>query len=358
MIKQLLRIAAGKSNCFSCVLASEEWTALFSAAVRQGIAAYLFSGVERLPSDQRPPLECLMDWAAIADYVEQRNRKLNGLCVKVHDAFKREGAKVCLLKGQGMGMCYPHPLRRDFGDIDIWMAGGKQHVETFVGSKFKEASVGDGSHHVSFIMDDVDVEVHHTPATLYNPLHNRRLQHFFEAEEAAQWDTMVQLSGQSEKVCVPTMKFNLVYILVHLFHHWAFEGCGLKQLIDYSWLLATTEQDDDVRKTVVKQLKALGLGNFLAAVMAVLEDIGVDACHLLCAPNRQLGKALWQDVLYTGLVTAEDLSTGKFAQENKRSRFVRRLKRAIRVLPLAPSELPWMLARNVWVWVRWNAFKN
>ena len=358
LILQLLRVAVGSSERLGRIPSQEEGVELFAAAVRQGITAFAFTGVERLPAEQHPPFEVKMDWVAVADYVERRNRKLNATCVKVCEAFGQEGKRVCLLKGQGMSVLYPYPLRRDCGDIDVWMVGGKAEVERFVFAKFEGADEGDGSRHVSFLADDVEVEVHHLPTSLYNPLHHRKLKSFFGVIENAPWDTFALLPENVGRVVVPSIEFNLVFILVHMFHHWAFEGCGMKQLMDYFWLLEKGQVSEDVKKKVQKQLKDMGLWHFLSAVMYVFELLGMTKEKMLCAPDRRLGQKLWADILAVGLVTADDLAVGRFGNEGKGVKFMRRLKRMWRLLPLAPDELPWVLAKSVVTWIRWNAIKK
>lgn len=358
LILQLLRISTGRSQRLSRIPSQMEWKELFAMAVRQGITTFAFAGVERLPADQRPPFDVMMDWVAVADYVERRNRKLNATCVKVYEAFCKEGKKVCVLKGQGMSVLYPFPLRRDCGDIDLWMIGGKEKVEKYVFAKFDGADEGDGSHHVSFVEDDVEIEVHYMPTALYNPLHHRKLNSFFRMIGDASWDTCIQLPENAGRIVVPSIEFNLVFILVHMFHHWAFEGCGMKQLMDYFWLLEREKVSEDMKEKVRAQLNNMGLWHFLSAVMYIFELLGMEKKNMLCAPDRRLGKKLWADILAVGLVTADDLAVGRFSDEGKSAKFMRRLRRMWRLLPLAPNELPWVLAKSVVTWIRWNVIKK
>ena len=113
-----------------------------------------------------------------------------------------------------------------------------------------------------------------------------------------------------------------------------------------------------MKKKVQKQLKDMGLWHFLSAVMYVFELLGMTKEKMLCAPDRRLGQKLWADILAVGLVTADDLAVGRFGNEGKGVKFMRRLKRMWRLLPLAPDELPWVLAKSVVTWIRWNAIKK
>lgn len=181
---------------------------------------------------------------------------------------------------------------------------------------------------------------------------------FFRMAEDASWDINVQLPENAGNIVVPSTEFNLVFILVHMFHHWAFEGCGMKQLMDYFWLLEKGQMSENSKREVLKWLKGMGLQSFLSAVMYVFELLGMDKKKILCTPNKRLGEKLWADILTVGLVTADDFVDGRFGDERKSVKFMRRLKRMWSLLPLASNELPWVLAKSVVTWIRWNVIKK
>ena len=70
-----------------------------------------------------------------------------------------------------------------------------------------------------------------------NPIHNRRLQKWFEEKAPEQFRPYVELPDYVGTICVPTMGFNTVYLLAHVYHHLLHEGIGLRQIIDYYYLL-------------------------------------------------------------------------------------------------------------------------
>ena len=325
-------------------------------ASHQGVMGVAFAGVERLPREQMPPIEVIMDWSAVVDYIERENLRLNQTCVRLVCDFQASGMKACVLKGAGMGTFYPNPLRRSVGDIDLWMAGGRKKIETYVGQHFDHVDMGDGGRHVAFSLDGVEVEVHYTPAVLYNPLHHRRLKAYFAAEEALPWNHCVEVELEhvgKGSVVIPSHEFNLVFILVHFFHHWVYEGIGMKQLLDYYWLtLAASQLEKDVKARVVDRLHHLGLGAFLAAVMSIFKTLGMDEKLLLCPPDDRRGSILLQEMLEIGNVTADDLLTGRFGNETLPQRFIRRLRRSLHILSLAPAEVPFVLLRSIFCWLK------
>lgn len=53
---------------------------------------------------------------------------------------------------------------------------------------------------------------------------------------------MLALPNDAGLVVVPTHSFNVVYQLYHLYHHYFYEGVGLRQVVDYYFVLVKNEE--------------------------------------------------------------------------------------------------------------------
>lgn len=345
-----MRVALGTALQLERPPTVAEWERLMGIASEQDVMGVAFCGVERLPKAQRPPLDVLMDWSAVVDYMERENRRLNALAVQVCQDFRRDGHDVCVLKGQGIGILSPFPLRRSPGDIDLWMKGGKRVVTSYMRTKYGTSAYGyDDGPHVSVMLRGVSVEVHHTPARLYAPWHKRRLRRLFAEVGSQPWDTTTALPEGAGTIWVPTLEFNLVFIFVHFFYHWVFEGCGMKQLMDYYFLtLAANRLDAEAKARVLAMMEQLSLRPALAACMYIFRLLGMDETSLLCAPDERGGKILFNDLLTTGVVESDDFVTGKYGGESRPRKFLRRLRRVSRIFPIAAVEAPFMMLNSVY----------
>ncbi len=87
----------------------------------------------------------------------------------------------------------------------------------------------------------VSVELHSTPALLNSPLHNSRLQRWLKRNADLQCSNRIALPNNAGEVAVPTLSFNIIYQLCHLFHHCFYEGVGLRQIVDYYLVLKNTD---------------------------------------------------------------------------------------------------------------------
>ena len=86
-----------------------------------------------------------------------------------------------------------------------------------------------------------------------------------------QCSNVVTLPDGDGEITVPTMSFNVIYILSHLYRHVFTEGIGLRQLIDYYFVLVKSEERRVKNLTALqRELKHLGLWKFAGAVMYVL----------------------------------------------------------------------------------------
>ena len=355
---QLIRIALGNAASFHSPLSAQEWEGMMSISAKQGIAGIAFSGVEKLPKEQMPPLEVIMDWSAVADYTEQENRRLNKVSAKVCEMFERDGKRVCIVKGASVGVFYPEPLRRSAGDVDVWMAGGYKIVAEYVKRKFADVSGGHYGRHVSVDVDGVSVEIHFMPAELYSPLHRRYLKKLYKEIEAKPWICRAELNGGGS-IIVPELKDNLIIVTVHLFNHFAVEGVGMKQVLDCYWVLKEVDKAgngvgksaESIRNEAMAFFRKVGIDKFVAALMYVLQQLGMEESQMLCAPNVKLGKRLLDDIFETGIVSTEDLVTGKYGDESKPHRFYRRMHRVVQLLPMSPSDMLWVPFYGISYWI-------
>ena len=359
---QLLQVAIGIRSELSRLLTDEEWFDILHQASRQGIAGVLFDGVEQLPKHQMPCLDVIMDWSAIVDRIENDSRNLNAYTSKVCAIFKAEGKRTCVLKGQGAALLYPHPLRRMSGDIDVWMDGSRDEVIDYVRTNLKNVSDPHAHHIVATLKGGVEMEVHFKPAMMYYLKADGILNEWFCEKSPQQWNNVRQMVEDGGEVRVPTREFNLVFLLVHFFHHWAFEGCGLKQVLDYYYNLINNEYTVDEStdcQSAMAVLSDIGLSRFTAGMMWVMHEVfGVESEHLLCTPDEQLGRILLHDVLDTGVVGGADYISGQYANDSHLKKLSRRSRRLIRVCRLAPKELIWCFWQNIYWPVRWMLQKK
>lgn len=181
-------------------------------------------------------------------------------------------------------------LLRQPGDIDIWVDGGREKVIDMLmrTGLIKEApvfsNVGNTEratasyHHVHLPVNEqgVTVEVHFRPSSgNYNPITNRRLQKWLERE-------IENRTEVKEGFYVPSTAFALVMQLAHIQRHFMSSGIGMRQVIDYYFLLKSGNNQLIIENG---KLKYLELEKMAGAMMWVLGEVMMlDERLMICKP--------------------------------------------------------------------------
>ena len=324
--------------------------------------------------------------------LEKANVRLNDAAIQVSEWFRKKGFRTCILKGQGNALLYPNGLHRTPGDIDIWVEGGDKRVISFVRSISPHEKAC--YHHIEFpSYKGVEVELHYRPSFLLCFWHNRKLQKYYERVKEEQFSHRVMLGEQGE-IAIPTVEFNLIFQLTHIYAHLMNEGIGLRQLLDYYYVLCdfykvyqksskitpslftlkegSTSHPDPLssgarEKTalrcseplrykdggpskvspdcagwdrlgvVQKELRKLGLWKFAGAIMYIMQKVfGMPTSRLIVPPNEKYGRFVLNEVL----------EAGNFGKHDARNRFGRsklghnlqRVYRDIRLVRYFPAE--------------------
>ena len=231
-----LRFCIGSDSEIPSSLKEADWKELYAIAKKQCLVGVLFDGIKKLPAEHvGMEKELLLQWMAESQMLEKANVRLNDAAIQVSEWFRKKGFRTCILKGQGNAMMYPNPCSRTPGDIDIWVEGEDKRVISFVRSISPHEKAC--YHHIEFpSYKGVEVEVHYRPSFLLCFWHNRKLQKYYERVKEEQFSHRVMLGEQGE-IAIPTVEFNLIFQLTHIFTHLMNEGIGLRQLLDYYYVL-------------------------------------------------------------------------------------------------------------------------
>ena len=231
-----LRFCIGSAKEIPGSLKEVDWKELYAIAKKQCLVGVLFDGIKKLPAEHVGMKKVLLlQWMAECQMLEKANVRLNDAAIQVSEWFRKKGFRTCILKGQGNALMYPNPYSRTPGDIDIWVEGGDKRVISFVHSISPHEKAC--YHHIEFpSYKGVEVEVHYRPSFLLCFWHNRKLQKYYERVKEEQFSHRVMLGEQGE-IAIPATEFNLIFQLTHIFSHLMNEGIGLRQLVDYYYVL-------------------------------------------------------------------------------------------------------------------------
>ena len=345
--RKLLLITLGRETSFEKDPTPGDWKYLYSLAHRQAMVGTLNEGVHRLPERQMPPEDILKAWdentakiARIYHVHEDHVSELGAL-------LQRLNLHGCILKGTGLAHLYPNPEKRMCGDIDLWIKGNRDAIiNAFEDAEipiydiiYQECKAG--------VFLDTEVEIHFHPSKMYNPFCNARLQRFFEKNSPIRDD---------ETITYPDAKFNAVFCMAHMFRHYLEGGIGMRQMLDYYYVLKNLDPAD--RAPVMKTLKRLGMKRFTASVMASMwYNFGLEDEYLLCPPDKKHGKKLVNDIFAMGNFGVMDKRNYTYEGEGKWTRFMRKNRRVFSNLRYYPREVIWSPFARVSQYV-WRKLKG
>ena len=305
-----------------------DWKVLYAIAKKQALLGVLFHGIRQLPKQLAPEQKLLMQWMVMAEQIRKQNIRLFQDSVKVCQNFENEGFANSILKGQGNALLYPDPYMRTPGDIDIYLSGGRRKIMKYVDQGCPNQVMR--YHHVDFPVMKTAIEVHFTPSYMFCPIHNRRMQKWFKEVMGEQCAHRVSLPDGYGEIHVPTASFNVIYILSHLYRHIFTEGIGLRQLLDYYYVLIS----DDllvIRDRVQKELKYLGLWKFAQAVMFVMKEVfGLSEDRMIAPMDEKEGRFLLDEIMRGGNFGQYDDRMGSKVGESKIHRYFRMNLRNLR----------------------------
>ena len=349
-----LRFCIGSAKEIPGSLKEVDWKELYAIAKKQALLGVLFYGIKRLPKELAPEQKLLMQWMVMAEQIRKQNIRLFLDSVKVCKNFENEGFANCILKGQGNALLYPDPYMRTPGDIDIYLTGGRKRVMQYINKVCPNQVMR--YHHVDFPVMKTAIEVHFTPSYMFFPIHNSRMQKWFKEVMGEQCNHRVSLPDGYGEIHVPQVSFNVIYILSHLYRHIFTEGIGLRQLLDYYFVLLKWHTDltnlTDSNKSLPQmtlintdldalrhKLKYLGLWKFAQAVMFVMKEVfGLSEDRMIVPMDEREGRFLLAEIMRGGNFGQYDDRMGSKVGESKIHRYFRMNLRNLRFVKHYPTE--------------------
>lgn len=380
---ELIRVAIGNAVCLSHTPTNAEWMQLYELAKKQSLVGICFAGVQRLQGQKQSPPEMLyLQWMGMAAKIQQRNEVLNRQCAELVESLKLKGYRSCILKGQGIASLYKVRaerlelrdsdsesdknsklaslsshlgLLRQSGDIDIWIEGGLDKALAWAKSQGVVEKLNDHHFDLKLCDDsskstakDIAIEVHYKPGTLLRRNKDKEYQKWIEQNASAQFDNTVTLSNGSV-INAPTDAFNLIYMQAHMHRHLFSEGLGLRQLMDYYFLLqhALIDNSDWVEVCIVREIvrqesAKLGLDKFASGILWVLGQVfGLSMIQMPWTPNQMVGEFLLEEIMRGGNFGHHDETYRLTQGASHGRRLMEKAVNVLRFVKLFPKECVW-----------------
>ena len=346
---ELIRVSLGIQKELSKAPSVEEWNTLFEISQKQALAGVCGNGVQLLYKNPHYaasiPKSLFLQWLGFMNAIQEDNQKVNRRCVKLINYFTEQGVDCSILKGQGLAAIYRNEavdlrLLRQSGDIDLWLGEGRKKVWSCLSTMCKDCEYDYKTIHPPFF-SDTEVEVHWIPEILMNLISNRKLQQFWKVREKELYSNSVELPNEAGRISVPSIALNRFYILLHCYRHAFDEGVGLRQVMDYYFVLRQ-DNDRDGRAETMKLVREYGMSKFAAALMWIMQEVfHLEEDYLLCAPNEQEGCFLLNDIMQSGNFGHFDQRVKAIGEGKHLRALTTNLQRARYLITHYPMEVLW-----------------
>ena len=274
-----------------------DWAAVYAAAAAHGVLAIAWDGLERMiasgaiepPCQPSRPLK--LQWALNTARIETRQRKQREAAFRLGRLLEAEGIRALVFKGLSLSLCYPVPLHRECGDIDIYaLAGAYERVGALAaGDSASKPFVS--AKHAEFSYAGANFENHRLLRSEFLSPRNRRINRDLEAALAQ----AEPLPG-SRTLLRPGYRFDELFIAAHAAAHFASEGIALRHVADWMLLLRANDRQPDMQR-----LRAFGLDRFAAILNRICrEHLGLDLPESICLCDRAVYERVLNDILAQG----------------------------------------------------------
>lgn len=396
---ELIRVALGKQKCLSRNPSAKEWKRLFKMAEWQRLLGICFYGVKKiaspLPSPEGKgesnisiPGELYDYWLGTAALIQQQNQKVNKQCVEVCNKLQEARFKCSILKGQGIAQLYNEGRKtkderldesnflgmfRQSGDIDVWVDGGMKKAMAWAKQEYGDVEFDYINAHLP-MYKDTEVELHWRVQSLDNLWKNKKLQRWLEEHKEELLNTTEVLPDGVGSIPVPSPTFNSFYVLLHCYHHMFTEGLGLRQVMDYYFVLQsrrpTPTPSLNSEGNLETTLREFGMLKFAKAMMWVLQHVfeenNVDEERrtknedtkdnwrerypwMIVEPDENEGRFLLKELMLNGNFGHFDKRIKKVSKNKKIQSVWANFQHSLHVAKHYPSESFWSP-----IWIVWH----
>lgn len=342
----LLLVCTGAWDSLRQHYTEEQWNGALTMAQEQTVVGVLTTALERLPKEQLPSKIFLLQWLGQGEVIVDSSSQMAEAGQKVISYFRENGFACQILKGSSVARYYPIPNRRSSGDIDVWLDGTREEIYDYARKFDKDGKLyGVNYCHIHFhLIENVHIEVHIWPSYLNSPLRNYRLHKFFN------------LHRPTMDCDKPSLAFDRVFILLHCYQHLCGHGVGLRQIMDYFYVLKQGFTEEE-RKDSAYWIERLGMKRFAEGLMWLFETyFGMERRYMLFAPNEKEGRFIMQEVLLTGNMGHHDTRHWG-SLKTPLSRFFFNLRRDIYLAGHYPHEVLWQPFFSLWLYA-WRLAKG
>ena len=218
---------------------ADDWVQCYRLAVRQGVSALAWEGIERLPVTYTPPLDVKVSWALLEKKQLATYRKHCQAVNELTQFFAQHGIATVVLKGVGLSRLYPVPAHRESGDIDIYTYSvDKKRMTDEEANRLANELMERQGLHIERFNRELHNSFNYRGITFENHWRFFNIDIYTELSQVETWlkkclsPQSVSLLDDNCQISVPLIIFDRVFVSLHAAKHYG-NGLLLRHLCDW-----------------------------------------------------------------------------------------------------------------------------
>lgn len=241
-----------------------DWEEALDHAIAQGVLGLCFEAMEKLPANQRPALEMLMQWYGHTEKQSLQYEHTWDVARKLDRLWSAAGIHATVLKGRAIAQYYPVPSHRYSCDLDVFIKDDWERACKLLEGKgvqlefevYKEAE---------FTLDGVYVECHR----YITPIRGNKYLQVFERYLRSLLDSEPKVCFDGTTLACPPLMFTVMLYVEHALGDLQQGKLSLKHIVDW---VVLRKQDVDW-KAFETRCKEFKFDRFVALIEALADVV-------------------------------------------------------------------------------------
>lgn len=289
---------------------------------------------------------------ALSQQIKAANIKLNKEISEFVSLMNSNDKDYIIVKGQTVAALYKEPYTRMPGDIDFYVKDYKGTAETLSNEWHITLPEKLIDKEASFTHNHSLYEIHKTLIEFGSKKHQQYWEQLMETSPC-----LIDIDGVQVKSLDPTLY--AVYVFLHLFFHFIYEGVGLRQLCDWAMVLHVWKDKIDKNK-LQEILHELGIEKAYCAFGYILLDkLGLEYFPLaISVKDIDTSHKILKDIMRVG-------NFGKYGRKGKKGKWSYKFetmrltfRNVFKYYSLAPKEIGLMIPKLVKMNLKLIASRN
>lgn len=237
-----------------------EWDRMMDIASAQGILAWVWDGICKLPKDFQPPRQQSINWGLSAQEIWDRYNTQKKVLRQMIDVCSQNNIRLLLFKGIALSEFYPHPESRPSSDIDIYLFEDYSRGDRL----FAHENVTKTKKRTGFDYNGVHIENHRVFLNAYTKIQKDAIVYLDESLK----DVMQTKDGYYIMSPISCVVYQVMHFIAHIID--VSNPASLRFILDIGMTIKNNRDEIDDNELCII-LKRLDITKFFSIIIGTEE---------------------------------------------------------------------------------------